>query len=220
MVKINYNDFWQAFIISLFIFGLGILIGVLFENWRESEINSLYEQSDAWLVDIKAQTAIYESGNFNCELAMQENFKFADKIYEEGLKLDQYEESRKLTLALKTQHMKYDALRVLLFLNSLEIKEKCNLTYHNVVYFYKYDNPRLDLNAKQRLFSELLGQLKDKQGDKILLIPMAADVDISSVNILLDKYEIDLDSLPVILIDEKIKVNDFKNLEELESYFK
>ncbi|RLG12268.1 hypothetical protein DRN69_06915, partial [Candidatus Pacearchaeota archaeon] len=104
----------------------------------------------------------------------------------------------------------------LFWINSIRIKNKCNSDYHNVVYLYNYKNPSIEQKAKQRFFSNLLSELKEKFGNKIMLIPIAADNDIGSVSLLMDKYGID--ELPAILIDESIKITEVNNKEDIEKY--
>ncbi len=220
MFKSQKNVFWEALVVTLFIFGIGVLLGVILENWRTSEISDLYQRSEVELLDIRLQNEIYSKGEFDCEFAMQENLKFANKIYEEAKILEKYESARRLTKNLIIQHKKYDLLRAMLFMNSIEIRQNCSSSYHNVIYFYlpEYENPRLDLKAKQRTFSKLLGELKQKQGDEVLLIPIAANKDVSSINILLNQYNISREDLPLILIDEEIKITELQKVEELEGY--
>lgn len=49
-----------------------------------------------------------------------------------------------------------------------------------------------------------------------MLIPSAADNNISSVDLFIKKYNIT--ELPTILIDEKIKITDVKSLEDIQKY--
>lgn len=51
-----------------------------------------------------------------------------------------------------------------------------------------------------------------------MLIPIAGDNNISSINILIDKY--DITEFPTILIDEKTKLTEIKNADEIESMLK
>jgi hypothetical protein len=125
-----------------------------------------------------------------------------------------------MTDKLLVEHSKYDLLRTTLLLNSVRLKEKCNATYDNVVYFYKYNNLDLVIKEKQNVFSNLLMELKQAKGDKIMLIPIAADNDLTSINILLDKYNISQKEIPVIIINEKTKITDLQRIEELEKYLK
>jgi hypothetical protein len=85
-----------------------------------------------------------------------------------------------------------------------------------VVYFYKYNNPSIEQKSKQRFFSNLLFEIKQKKGDKVMLIPIAADNDLPSVNLLTNKYGIK--ELPVILIDEGIKITDMESMEDVLKY--
>ncbi len=219
MFQSQKHAFWQALLITVLIFSIGIITGVILENWRTSKINDLYKKSEIDLLDIKLQAEIYSSGNFNCEEAIKENVKFADKIFEEAKILDRYETASRLTESIVFEHKKYDLLRTMLFLNSIEIKEKCNNSYYEVVYFYKYNEPNYDIKAKQNVFSKLLKDLKEIKGGNVLLIPIAGNNDISAVNLLLEEYEVSEEEMPVILINRKTKVKDVLTIEELLKYF-
>jgi hypothetical protein len=105
-------------------------------------------------------------------------------------------------------------------LNSIIIREKCNSSYSEVVYFYKYNNPSRDIKAKESVFSRLLGELKQKKGNSMLLIPIAADNNLSSVNLLLNKYNVSEKDLPIIIINGKIRISEIENIQDLEKYFK
>jgi len=98
----------------------------------------------------------------------------------------------------------------------MKIKQKCNSDYHTIVYFYKYNNPSVEQESKQRFFSNLLGNIKTTQQDNVMLIPIAADNNIPSVNLLIEKYGIN--ELPMILIDEEIKITDVKIIDDVEKY--
>ncbi len=219
MFKSQKHVFWQALLVTLLIFGIGIVLGIILENWRTGQVNFLFQKSEIDLLDVKLQSEIYAEGNFNCEFAIQENMDFADRIFEEAKILDRYEQASRLTGDIELQHKRYDLLRAILFLNSIRIKEYCNASYSNVVYFYSYSNPLIETRAKQNAFSKLLGELKKKKGDKILLIPLAGDNNLTSVSLLLNKYEISEEDLPIILINEKIKISELQTVKKIEKYF-
>ncbi|MFA7707786.1 MAG: hypothetical protein WCX73_02445 [Candidatus Pacearchaeota archaeon] len=209
------NVFWQALLITIIIFGLGISFGFVLENWRTSQIKVFSQQAEIDLLDIKLQNDIYSKDAFNCEMAVQENLAFADRTYEQAQTLGRYEKASRLTEDLKIQHEKYDLLRTMLWLNSIEIKEKCNSSYYEVVYFYQYNNDDLSVKAEQEVFSKLLLKLKEEKGQEVLLIPIAVDNNLSSINILLDKYDINDKRSPVILINREIKITKLENIEDL-----
>lgn len=219
MFQSQKHVFWQALLVTLVIFSLGIISGIFLENWRTNQMNFLAETSEISLLDIRLQSDIYSSGNFDCKFAIEENMKFADRIYNEAKELERYGRASILTEDLKASHKKYDLLRSILLLNSLKIKEKCNNSYYNVVYFYKYNNLDIDTKQKESVFSNLLEELKKRQGNKVLLIPIAVDNNLTSVDILMNKYGISNDELPVILINEKIKITELENINTLNKHF-
>lgn len=220
MFESQKHVFWQALLITILIFGVGVFIGVVLENWRTGKINELYEKSDINLLDIKLQTEIYSLGNFNCENAVKENIKFADRIFNEAKLLERYEKANRLTdEKIAIQHKKYDLLRTMLFLNSIKIKEKCSNSYYEIIYFYEFNSQSYDIKAKQNVFSKLLKELKESKGEKILLIPIAGNNEISAVKIILEKYNIKENELPVILIDRKTKITEIQTIDKLLRYF-
>ena len=219
MLKSKKHVFWEALLVTVLLFGLGVFLGIILENWRGGKINTLAQKSEISLLDIRVQEQIYSQEEFNCEVAIEENLKFADKIFEEAKVLDRYESASRLTEDIRVQHTKYDILRAMLLLNSMKIKEKCNASYYEVVYFYNYNKNDLNLDTKQNTFSRLLAEVKEKKGSDVLLIPIAADNDLSSVNLLLDKYEVELKDVPVIVINEKIKISEITKIDDLIKYF-
>lgn len=210
------HAFWQALIVTIIIFGVGVFLGVVLENWRTSKVTDLYQQSELGILDIKLQSEIYSLGEFDCKKAVEENIAFADKIFEEAKILENYEDASRLTKNLKIQHKKYDLLRTNLLLNSIKIKEKCGEDYNEIVYFYQYDNPSLEIKAKQSVFSKILTELKEEKGYDILLIPIAGDNDITAINLLIDEYEIK--ELPTIMINREYKITDIQTSEDISKY--
>lgn len=219
MLHSQKHVFWQALLVTIIIFSLGILMGFILENWRTSKIDSLFKKSEIDLLDARVQNEIYAGKNFDCAIAVQENIKFADRIYNEAKILDRYETASRLSDEIYLEHKKYDILRALLLLNSMKIKEKCNSTYHEAVYFYNFNEQDINNKAKQNVFSNQLREIKEFKGDEVLLIPIAGNVNVSSINLLLDIYNIKQSDLPIIVIDGKIKITDIKNLEEIKKYF-
>ncbi len=205
-----------ALILTFVVFNIGIFMGYMLESSRIGEINKLYLEAEMELLDQRIQKDALEIIDFDCDAMVEENIKFADKIYEEALLIQRYEDANKINKDVIFQHKRYDLLRTLFWINSMRIKEKCNSNYHNIVYFYKYNNPSIEQESKQRFFSNLLSQIKEKFGNEIMLIPIAGDNDISSINLLLGKY--DIKELPVILIDEEFLIYDLEKREDIEKY--
>lgn len=217
MFQGNKNVFWEAFVVAAIIFAIGMLIGVALENWRSSQIQNLYSQSDLDLLDLKVQSDLLNLPNFNCQTAIKENIAFGDSIFQQALLLQQYEESQTLTNALEQEHKKFDLLRTLFWTNSIQIKQRCNSNFHTVVYIYKY-NTDIDTRAKQSTFSRSLTDLKDKYQNNIILIPIAGNMNLSSTQSLMDLYNVT--TLPAIIVDEKTIFTNIEDLPKIENLVK
>jgi hypothetical protein len=208
-VLANQNHlFWEALVISLFIFGCGILLGYFVENGRTERLDTLYADTEVTLIDTQNQMALLGS-DIDCNLSIRKNIEFGDRIYSEALLLEKYEQASQLSESLANQQKKFSTLRVSFFLNSIKIRERCNSSFDIITYFYEYDSDSLKQEAKQNIFSDTLLSLKQKLGNEIILIPIAMDLNISSVDILKENYNIT--KAAVLLNKEKV----FDSLEEL-----
>lgn len=218
MFKSQKNVFWQSFLLVLFMFLVGIFLGIILENSRMNRINDLYKMSEIDLLDVNLQNEIYSLKNFDCDFSIEENLNFADRIYMEAELLEKYEKAGKLKEELILQHKKYDLLRIVLILNSIKLQEKCNQSPHILIYFYKYNDVPINLKAKQDIFSKKIFQLKEKFGKNLLIIPLSGDNNLSSINLFLNKYNVSINELPVIILDEKMKITDLEEINDLEKY--
>ena len=150
-----------------------------------------------------------------CEAAIKENLNFADRVYKEGLKIEQYENSNKLTKKMTIDKQKYALLKVEFWINSIVLKKKCNTDYVNLVYFY-LNEPDFNQKIKQDTQSLILRDLKHKYGSDLMLIPLPMDLDISMINIMKDAYDIDI--APTILLNEETKLEGVTKQEDIEKY--
>lgn len=206
--------FWKAAVITLIVFSLGILLGYSLENKRFKEVQEEYKQIEIEWADAKLQSIYYQlmSPEF-CEAAIKENLIFSDKVYEQGLKLERYENANRLTEQMTYEKLRYALLKLEFWLNSISLKQKCKTDYSNVIYFYS-NEPSTKERAAQNSQSLILKNLKDKYASKIMLIPLPIDTDIATINIIKQTYKIE--NSPTILIDEKIKLEGIQTLEKLE----
>jgi hypothetical protein len=216
MIKEQKRIFLYALILTFVIFNIGIFLGYMLESSRVSDIKGMYIDAELELLDQTAQKDALGLLNLDCASLVQENINFGDRIFAEALKIQRYEDANKLTEDLIFQHKRFDLLRTLFWMNSMKIKQQCNSDYHNVVYLYQYNNPTIEQHSKQAFFSNLLVEMKQKEGGKIMLIPIAADNNISSVSLFMKKYNVT--ELPTILIDENIKITDVKTIDDIQKY--
>ncbi len=208
----NKHSFWQALLMALLIFWTGIILGIFFEDSRADRLKSYYLDSETDIFDLNIQAQMFSGNGNSCDKIMEQNVFFADKIYEEAKKLEKYDASTKITSEVFKLHRRYDLLRAMLWKNI--ISSNCSERFNVIVYLYQYDEPSMDLEARQITFSKVLLDFKKKYKDKVILIPIAHDTGIKSLDLLRDNYG--LDELPVVFINQKHKITDLVTVTELE----
>ncbi len=193
------HAFWEALVIAIFIFGIGILLGLFIENSRQERISESYLVSEINMLDVKLQTELLGLESLDCDLVIEKNLQFADKVFQDALLLKRYEDASRITDSLKDQHKRYDILRTLLWFNSIKIKQRCPNKVHTIVYLYDYAPLRLEQVSKQEIFSRFLTELKQDRGKNIILIPIAKNMDLASLDLLISNMNI-IDTS--IIVDE------------------
>ena len=206
-----------ALILSIIVFNVGIFMGYMLESSRLNQIDAFYLDTEVELFDQITQKEALSMLELNCDNLIEENIQFGDRIYQEAMKIQGYEGANKISKSMVLYHKKFDVLRALFWVNSIKMKQRCGYNSHNVVYFYQYNEPPLEQESKQKVFSNLLAELKEGFGNNILLIPLSGDNNIPSINLLMEEYNIT--ELPTILIDEKVKLTDIQSREDIEKYF-
>lgn len=204
--------------LTVVVFLLGVLLGFALERNRIGNIEREFQRIDLQWNDAKLQTLYYQNLEPRfCDSAIKANLDFADKVYEEGLRIEEYDRASFLTSDLELEKKKYALLKVEFWLNSIVLKEKCKANYVNLVYFFAND-PEFNAEAEQDTQAEILKDLKEKYGKDLMLIPLPIDLDISMINIIKETY--DITRTPTLLINEKTKLEGLQNLEELSKLIK
>ncbi|MBI4015094.1 MAG: hypothetical protein HY362_00010 [Candidatus Aenigmarchaeota archaeon] len=211
--------FYLTAIISVAVFVAGLFVGIWIDDQRLEETRGKItgidiEWNDARLQNLFFQTAL--AGDDSCNSLIGGNLQFSDKVYKQGLEIERFESVNKFTPQLLEEKRRYALLQMQFWLNSVQLKRACNATYSTVVYFYSQYNESSAVD--QRLQSTVLSELKNKCGNKIMLIPLPTDLDIVSVNQIKDTYGIK--STPSILVNEKDILTGVKTLGELEGFVK
>lgn len=210
MLKSKKHVFWEALVITIVIFLAGLFLGMLIETSNSNRISELYTSSEISLTDGMAILNLAENSNFNCESLKENNINFANQIYDEAKLLEEYDESAKLSTTMKLFHKKYDLLRTLLWMSNQKSLERCN-NYDLIVYLYEYDTEDTTKIATQRVWSKILLDVKT-ENENTLLIPIAADQELASLNLLLSTYNIT--KFPVIIINNNEILYDLYNIRE------
>jgi len=212
------SAFWQALVFTIFIFLIGLFLGFLVENSRVNTVEASLYNSEINLLDQQVRDNVVGSFNVSCSVAKNELFKFADSIYNEASQLEKYDGASKFENILPIVHKRYDLLRVMLWSESRELTVKCPGSFHRVVYLYDYGVDDVDKRGLQAFYSRLLVELKQNNGDNVLLIPIAVNLNISSLDVLKNSYNVT--KTPAILIDEKKLITEVPTMDELQKDLK
>ncbi|MFH0936643.1 MAG: hypothetical protein V1815_03130 [Candidatus Woesearchaeota archaeon] len=215
---IQKDVFWKAALITAIVFILGVSLGSFLESSRIKNIRDDYKIVEVEWADAKLQSSYFQilDPKF-CDIAIKENLNFADHVYEEGLKIERYENANKLNdeNELLYEKQRYTLFKIEFWLNSIYLKEKCKANYTNVVYFY-LDKPAITEKSKQDTLSLILKDLKNNLGQKIMLIPIPLDLNVRTVDIIKNTYNIT--TAPTLLINEKIKLEGLQSEAEIKKY--
>jgi len=213
MLKSKKNVLWEALIVTIVIFLAGLFLGMLIETSNSVEISNLFTQSEISLTDAMATSGLVEDFNFDCEDIKQSNIEFADRIYEEAQILEEYESSGKLTDSMKLLHKKYDLLRTLLWTTNQKSLDRCE-NYNLIVYLYEYNSEDTNKKAIQNVWSKILLDVKD-QNDNILLLPIAGDQDLTSLDLLMNEHQVT--QLPAIVINNNEVLYQVDNTNQIQN---
>jgi len=218
MVKLGNpkNALWEALLITIVIFTLGLLFGIGYENNKVNQINEYYLNSEVSLMDSFSLSNIMDLNISDCSSLINNQMTFADKIYSESQILDNLESAGKITDNLQEIHTKYDALRTFLWISTIKTYNQCKGNFSVIVYLYNYNTNDLVEKAEQATWSRVLSDLKEAYGSKVILIPIAADSNLASLNSLVDNFNIT--SYPAVIINQKHVITKIPSVGDLEKY--
>jgi hypothetical protein len=227
MLKSPKHVFWEALLLTVVVFFLGLLIGVAFEAGRVDEVNKYYAVSEISLMDVlalndlvnlQAETPNHTDIGAGCMGLIDSNLLFADRIYEEARQLERYDSAGRITEDIKLAHRKYDLMRTFLWINSIRTFNTCSgqTNFNVVVYLYEYETRDLTKKATQSVWSKILFDLKQEVAGDIVLIPIAVDSNLSSLDYLLSDYNIE--EYPVVIVNNRYVISDLTSVDEIKRY--
>lgn len=191
----------KPIILTVFIFLIGLMIGITIDNYRVSRIRKTISESEIrWNDAMLLNQHLEKLGNTSCDLALEENLKYNDVIYTYGKQIEKNIQATRLTPELEQEWRSYNLLQVQFWFNSIDLKEKCGFDYHNVIYISKIKATNGE-EINNKLQSSVLTDLKDKCGNKIMLIPLTGDANLIVVDSVIKQYN--LTEFPTVIIDEK-----------------
>ncbi|MEN9625719.1 MAG: hypothetical protein RL557_47 [archaeon] len=222
----KYRVFVESFVLTVFIFMIAFSLGIFVESYRTDRIIQDYKNYEIQALDLKLQNYYYQIMDAQaCDIAIQQYFQFADQLYDKGLELEKYEEANQISDDLLREKKRYVLLKTELWLNSILLKKKCNNPFDTIVYLYSADPSNNVGVAQQKVISNELKSLKEKYGNKIILLPIAGDLRIGEQEsdpflgiVELQKKMYKIDSLPSIIINEKAVLEGYHSSTEIEKF--
>ncbi len=211
----KYPVFLQALALTIVVFAIGMYIGIVFEENRLMQINNYYIDSEVSMIDILSLNNMIGLEKISCSELEEANINLLNRVYEEAIILQEFEDSGRITNNLKGIHKKYDALRTYLWVNSIQIKESCNSDFNLIVYLYRYEEKDLVKRAEQTVWSRLLLEVKNSNKN-VVLIPIAIDTDLESIGVFIEDYNIE--KYPAVIINQEVVLQKVITKEEIESY--
>lgn len=209
------NVFWEAFLITVIVFVFGLFIGVAVENSRAEDLNAYYENSEISLVDVLALNNVASLGDASCESLIASSLSFADRIYLESKELDNIDEANLISDNIDVVYRKYDLLRTLLWISSTKTLEQCGDEFSVVTYLYHRKDSTVNQKAEQNVWGKILGDLKEKKGSEIVLIPISVDSELSSLDAMISRYGVE--SYPAIVVNGHV-LTEVSSVEEIEMW--
>jgi hypothetical protein len=209
------NVFWEAFLIASVIFILGLLIGVFVESNRLQQTNDYYSQAQVSLIDSMAMSNSL-SNSTNCATMINSSINFADSIYSQALLLEKYEDAGKITNSIIIAHAEYDLLRTILWQNLIAMQAKCSNQFNFIIYLYQYNPSNLNQKAIQNVWSNILSNLKQIEGNNLILVPISVSSNLSSLNLLTSEFNVT--SYPAVIINDKTVVYKLQSTNDISKY--
>lgn len=218
MVKINDDRhvLWIALVVAVAILLIGLSLGFLFEQSRVDTITNLYSTAETNLYDLQLQTQITNFSKYSCNQLVNQDVNFADRIYSEAITLENYESANKINNQIVELHRKYDLMRTLLWVDSSRTLDKCKGDVSLIVYLYDYNPSNQGQSARQKVWSQILSDAKDNEGNNTILIPIAVNNNLISLDSVLSQYNIT--SYPAVIINNKDIIYEINSTAEVESY--
>ena len=209
------NVFWEALLIAGVVFALGLFLGVLVESGRLGQINTYYSQAQVSLIDSMALSNTIAPGA-DCANLVSSNVQFADNVYNQALILENYESSGKITNDMILAHREYDLLRTMLWQNLIKVQVMCPRQFNYIIYLYDYNPSDLTQKAEENVWSNILSEVKQQDGNNVILVPIAADSNLSSLNYMMTEYNIT--SLPAVIINGNETIYRLESVADIQKY--
>ncbi|HSU72767.1 MAG TPA: hypothetical protein VLJ21_02880 [Candidatus Binatia bacterium] len=199
--------------ITIGIFALGLLIGLVVEGKRITYVQDLYQEQRAEFASSQLQYSYISTLNTQdtCPAIYSIFYNNLEKLDETAKKLQTYvKDSRINDATFNVLKREYTIEQLKYWLLSRQAREQCNEDVVRVLYFFSTDQECPDC-AKQAF---VLDYLKKLYGEKLLIFSLDANFeDEPMVNILKQQYHIT--KYPTLIVEYQ-KLEGFSSREDLQ----
>jgi len=197
-----------AFLIATFIFLSGFLIGYSVSYLKYQDIALKQEEIKYDLLSLDLESKFLES----CDKSVFQSISI--RLDEMGKMLAILEDRfGKSDEKVVEQKKRYTLLEIQHFLNIKQYKEQCKQNISTILFFYSNIEPYNNVGER---IGYILNTLKNRNPEKVMIYSIDYDLKMNLVNILKNVYNIT--SPNTLIINEKIKLENVRNIKEIEEY--
>ncbi len=185
--------FWLSVAITLFLFSSMLMLGSFMDSQREKIVKSQFNRMYKDMLSLQIISLIDDSDKELQCIAFKEKMKELDEyIWDLGKKIDEYriatEEFQKDPF-YKEQKMLFNENEIIYYLIMKRFVEKCSLKKQILLFFYRNSKDCKKCDDQSFVLTELSLD-DDKLGNNIAIFSFDLDLNLTTVNILADYYNI------------------------------
>lgn len=201
----------QSFIITTLVFIIGIFVGYQIDQWRTSDVVVRLQQSELDAQSYLTEQQFYEQfGSYTCEIAQSKLTDLSYRMGELGSNLVNYDKNS----LFKQQDYDYLLRKYFLeemrtYLLFLQLKEKCHLDNHLIIYFFDTED---SVSERQgRVLDVFVKKYTDSISVFSLNFKYTEDPMIESI-----KTYYNVTHTPTLILDGKEIIDSFVDVDTLE----
>ena len=198
--RISKDKYIIAGIITFLIFGLGITLGIILEDYRYTLVEDINHKQDVDYLSLQMQYLYLNSfNNFNNCPVLSTTLKETVKDLSESLsKVVVYEEEKDFSDLRKTLTLRrYTLDNLRYWLLAQEGKEKCDLDILPILYFYSSDCPSCPNQGT------ILTYFKKIFGEQVLFFPINLDLRSEEPMVEIVMSQFNITKYPTLIIKDK-----------------
>jgi hypothetical protein len=197
-----------AFLIAGFLSLSGFLIGYSFSYLKYQEISLNQESIKYDLLKIELESNFLEFCDKNILSRISEDLNEMGSIM--AILEERWGKSDERILE---QKKRYSLLEVQHFLNIKKFQKSCNESL-NVIFLF-YSNSGLYIDSGERIGS-MLTFIKEQKDEEVMIYSFDYDLDLSTIRVLKEVYNVT--SPNTLVINEKVKLIDPQNIDDIKKH--